>query len=54
MKAKYSSLGADDGTGIAIMQYIAKDSTAPHGPIRLLLTTDEECDMTGAAKLPAS
>ena len=54
LKAKYSSLGADDGTGIAIMQYIVKDSTAPHGPLRLLLTTDEECDMTGAAKLPAS
>ena len=52
MKARYSSLGADDGTGIAIMQYILNDSNAPHGPIRILLTTDEECDMTGAAKLP--
>ena len=53
MKAKYSSLGADDGTGIAIMQYILKDSKAPHGPLRIVLTTDEECDMTGASKLPA-
>lgn len=53
MKAKYSSLGSDDGTGIAIMQYILKHSKTPHGPLRILLTTDEECDMTGASKLPA-
>ena len=53
MRAKYSSLGADDGIGVAIIQYIVKDSKTPHGPIRVILTKDEEEDMSGAVYLPA-
>ncbi len=44
--AEGTSLGADDGIGIAIIMDIANDNIA-HGPLRVILTTDEEGDMTG-------
>ena len=45
-----TSLGADDGMGIAIMVYIMKNLQS-HGPLRAIITVDEECGMTGSQNL---
>ena len=42
-----TSLGADDGIGLAIAMNICEGKMA-HGPIRLIVTTDEEDGCTGA------
>ena len=52
LHADGTSLGADDGMGIAIIIYIMKN-LASHGPLRAVITVDEECGMTGAEKLAA-
>ncbi|MCQ2796357.1 MAG: M20/M25/M40 family metallo-hydrolase [Bacilli bacterium] len=49
--ASKTSLGADDGIGIAIIMAII-NSDAPHGPIRALITADEEVGLIGAGYLP--
>jgi len=49
LRAKDTTLGADDGIGIAIALALAEDSKTPHPALELLITTDEEMDMTGAA-----
>ena len=57
LKAEGTSLGADDGIGIAEIIYIAKNfskgkfENIPHGPLRLIFTTDEEQTMSGAINL---
>ncbi len=45
-----TSLGADDGIGISMILCIA-DGMADHGPLRLIITTDEEDTMSGAFNL---
>lgn len=45
-----TSLGADDGMGIAIIVYIMKNLQS-HGPIRVIITVDEEAGMTGSINL---
>lgn len=50
LHADGTSLGADDGMGIAIIVYIMKNLES-HGPLRAVITVDEECGMTGAEKL---
>lgn len=50
LHADGTSLGADDGIGIAIIVYIMKH-LASHGPLRAVITVDEECGMTGAETL---
>lgn len=45
-----TSIGADDGIGIAIMECIA-EGMMEHGPLRLIFTTDEEDEMSGATAL---
>lgn len=45
-----TSLGADDGIGIAVMLCVADGLTA-HGPLRLLITTEEETTMDGTHAL---
>ncbi len=47
LSASGTSLGADDGAGVALIMSIAKGKL-PHGPLRVLWTTDEEAGMTGA------
>lgn len=42
-----TSLGADDGIGLSIMMNIAEGKMA-HGPLRLIITTDEEDTESGA------
>ena len=50
LHADGTSLGADDGMGIAIIVYIMKNLQS-HGPIRAIITVDEEAGMTGSINL---
>lgn len=50
LQADRTSLGGDDGIGIAIAQHIA-DNFMHRGPLRLIFTVDEEDTMIGAASL---
>lgn len=46
-----TTLGADNGIGVAAAMAIAEDPEAVHGPLELLFTVDEETGLTGASKL---
>lgn len=48
MRAKGTTLGADDGIGVAIEMAVLTDPTVEHGPIECLFTRDEETGLTGA------
>lgn len=50
LAAEGTSLGADDGAGVAVIMGIA-EGKMPHGPLRVLFTTDEEVGMAGARAL---
>jgi len=49
--AKGTTLGADNGMGIALALAVLEDETVKHGPIECLFTYDEETGMTGAESL---
>jgi len=51
LKAKGTTLGADNGVGLAAALGIADDTDAIHGPLEILATVDEETGLTGAAAL---
>ena len=48
MKAKGTTLGADDGIGCAIEMAILDSNEIEHGPIECVFTRDEETGLTGA------
>ena len=48
VKAKGTTLGADDGMGVAAIMAIMEDKTLKHGPLEALITADEETGMFGA------
>lgn len=48
VKAKGTTLGADDGIGIAAQLALLASDNIPHGPIECLFTIDEETGLTGA------
>jgi dipeptidase D len=48
-----TTLGADNGMGVAAGLAVAIDPDAVHGPLELLFTVDEETGLTGAAGLEA-
>ena len=50
--AKGSTLGSDDGMGVAAIMGIMEDNTLKHGPVEALITRDEETGMYGANELP--
>jgi len=52
LTADGTSLGADDGIGIATALYLIENNKA-HGPLRVIFTTNEEDGMTGAMNLDA-
>ncbi len=52
VKAKGTTLGADNGLGVAAIMSIMEDKTLKHGPIDALITADEETGMYGANDLP--
>lgn len=47
--AEGTTLGSDNGIGVAMGLATAVDPTVQHGPIEVLLTVDEERGLTGAA-----
>jgi dipeptidase D len=48
VKARGTTLGADDGIGMATQLAILASDDIPHGPIECLFTVDEETGLTGA------
>jgi len=48
LTADGTTLGADNGIGLAISLAILEDNTLKHGPIEALFTVDEETGLTGA------
>ncbi|MFO8066466.1 MAG: aminoacyl-histidine dipeptidase [Bacteroidales bacterium] len=48
VKANGTTLGADNGIGVAASLAILQDKTIEHGPIEALFTVDEETGMGGA------
>ena len=54
LKAKGTSLGADDGLGVAITMAIFTDKTSQHGPLEAIFTFSEETGMDGAFNLDGS
>ena len=51
LAADGTSLGADDGIGIAEILWLFKHPPKPHGPLRAIFTVQEETGMYGAAAL---
>lgn len=48
IKAKGTTLGADDGIGCAMEMAILADNSLRHGPLECVFTRDEETGLTGA------
>ena len=53
VKAKGTTLGADDGIGMAAALAVLTSTEIQHGPIECLFTVDEETGLTGAFALQA-
>lgn len=51
--ARDTTLGADNGIGVALALAIMADKTLKHGPLEALFTVDEEVGMEGANALKA-
>jgi dipeptidase D len=51
VRAKGTTLGADNGLGVATIMAVLESKTIPHPPIEALFTIDEETGMTGAKGL---
>ena len=51
LRAKGTTLGVDNGIGVATELAILTDETVEHGPIECLFTIDEETGLTGAFAL---
>jgi dipeptidase D len=51
IKAEGTTLGSDNGIGVAAGLAIAEDQDAKHGPLEILLTVDEETGLTGVNNL---
>ena len=47
-KAKGTTLGADNGLGVAAIMAVLEDNNLKHGPLEALITKDEETGMYGA------
>jgi dipeptidase D len=54
VRANGTTLGADNGIGVAAALAVADDPTIEHGPLELLLTVSEEQGLDGAKALDAS
>jgi dipeptidase D len=51
LTAQGTTLGSDNGIGLAAALAAAEDDTVIHGPLELLFTVDEEVGLTGAGML---
>lgn len=54
LTADGTTLGADNGIGVALIMAILDDPDAEHPPLEVLFTSGEEAGMTGAWQLAAS
>jgi len=54
IRAKNTSLGADNGIAIAMILAVLESDTICHPPIEAVFTTDEEIGLIGAGKLDCS
>ena len=54
IRANGTTLGADNGIGIALMMSIVEDESVKHPPLELLLTVEEEMGLVGADNLDPS
>ena len=52
VKAKGTTLGADNGLGVAAILSVMEAKDLKHGPVEALITADEETGMFGANDLP--
>ena len=52
VKARNTTLGADDGIGVAALMAVMEAKDLKHGPIEAVITADEETGMYGANDLP--
>jgi dipeptidase D len=53
VSAEGTTLGADNGIGVAMGLALAEEKNVAHGPVEVLLTVDEERGLTGAAGVQA-
>jgi dipeptidase D len=53
IRANHTTLGSDDGLGVATIMAVMESKDLQHGPIEGLITADEETGMYGANDLPA-
>lgn len=51
VRANKTTLGADNGIGVAMGLAVLEDKSLKHGPVEVLITYDEETGMTGANML---
>ncbi len=51
VRADGTTLGADNGIGVAAALAILSDPAAVHGPLEILITIDEETGLTGANQI---
>lgn len=54
LKADGTTLGADNGIGVAAAMAVLADKNLKHGPVNCLFTVDEETGLTGAQALDKS
>jgi dipeptidase D len=53
LRACGTTLGADNGIGVAAALAVLESDTIKHGPLEVLITIDEETGLTGASNLKA-
>ena len=53
VKARGTTLGSDDGMGVAAIMAVMEDSTLRHGPLEGFITADEESTMGGVNGMAA-
>jgi dipeptidase D len=51
LRARGTTLGADNGVGVAAALAVLESPETAHGPLEVLVTTDEETGLTGAKRL---
>jgi dipeptidase D len=51
IRAEGTTLGSDNGIGLAAGMAVSEDASAIHGPLELLFTVDEETGLTGVDNL---
>jgi len=52
LRAKGTTLGADNGVGVAAAMAVMESRDIEHGPLEFAFTIDEESGLTGAAEFP--